>query len=77
MHAHLNPHKRMQTKGLIRDSTLWLDSTQVAPPLGRGEAAVSGAVRWSRTLLVRLKRTWGRLQQQERAALQDSGGSRV
>ena len=50
---------------------------QVSPQLARDEAPVSGAVRWSRALFVRLKRTWGRLQQQERASLQDSVGQRV
>ncbi len=50
---------------------------QVAPQLARDEAPVSGAVRWSRALFVRLKRTWARLQQQEKEALEDAGGQRV
>ncbi len=50
---------------------------QVSPQLARDEAPVSGAVRWSRALFVRLKRTWARLQQQEKEALEDTGGQRV
>ena len=50
---------------------------QVAPPLAREEAPVSGGVRWSRTLFVRLKHTWTRLQQEEKAALDDPVGARV
>ena len=50
---------------------------QVSPQLARDDAPVSGAVRWSRVLFVRLKRTWARLQQQERASFQDSIGQRV
>jgi hypothetical protein len=69
--------QKQQPQGSLQFPMLWSREPQVAPPLGRDEAAVSGAVRWSRTLFVRLKRTWGRLQQQEGAALQDSVGSRV
>lgn len=50
---------------------------QVSPQLARDDAPASGAVRWSRALFVRLKRTWARLQQQERASLQDPVGQRV
>ena len=54
-----------------------LRAAQVVPPLARDEAPVSGAVRWSRTLFVPLKRTWTRLQREEKAALDDPAGARV
>lgn len=64
------------------DICAWHQSTecvrlQGSPPLARYEAPLSGALRWSRALFVRLKRAWGRLQRQEAAALQDSTGARV
>ena len=49
----------------------------MSPQLARDEAPISGAVRWGRALIVRLKRTWSRLQAQERASLQDPAGQRV
>ena len=54
-----------------------VSAAQVAPPLAREEAPVLGGVRWSRTLFVRLKHTWTRLQQEEKAALDDPVGARV
>ena len=54
-----------------------MSAVQVAPPLAREEAPVSGGVRWSRTLFVRLKHTWTRLQQEEKDALDDPVGARV
>jgi hypothetical protein len=38
------------------------DGGKDSPPLTRNMPPVSGAVRWSRGLLVRLRRTWVRLQ---------------
>ena len=57
--------------------TLRLGALQDKPPVARNQAPVSGAIRWSRSLFARCKRTYVLLNTVEPGLLQEPAGKQA